>query len=344
MWTLGSGSITGFSQNGSTSENWRIQGVDHVGQETILWEARNDASSGPDGGWNSSYKPITNTNTYRFSVWIKKTNSNDGRTYFGCRRTNGILRLNGSINNNPYFWSGDLPQLDRWYLLVGYVHNKNYSGQTNQGAIYDGVTGEQITNINILDYKFSSSATSVQHRAYLYYDTNIDDRQYFMKPRLEKVDGIEPSINELLNISLDSNLTFNFDSAGNQTSRLYCASGICSRSIEDQTKEAGLIEEDSTVDLEENDDSEESLESIEIRVFPNPTSGLITISFSERIIGDYSIAVYDLNGRSILTQNFHYSKSKSSVNIDISNRPSGTYLVHIHSESGEFLTQKIIKN
>lgn len=40
--------------------------------------------------------------------------------------------------------------------------------------------------------------TSTRHRAYLYYDSNVSDRQYFYGPRLEEVNGNEPTISSLL--------------------------------------------------------------------------------------------------------------------------------------------------
>ena len=85
-WTVGSGSVSGFSQNGATSENIREFGTDPFGNSSILWKGGNDASSNADGGWNSSYYSINNKETYRFVVWLKKTNSTDGNSYFGCQQ------------------------------------------------------------------------------------------------------------------------------------------------------------------------------------------------------------------------------------------------------------------
>ena len=118
-WVVGTGSVTGFSQNGSTSENSRIWGTNHLGESVVLWEATPDATSGADGGWNSSYYSVDYTKAYRYSVWIKKTNSTSGSTYFGCDEpSDKILRLDGTTNSNPYFWSGDLPRLNRWYFWL----------------------------------------------------------------------------------------------------------------------------------------------------------------------------------------------------------------------------------
>jgi hypothetical protein len=214
-WTIGSGSVSGFSQNGSTSENNRDFGVDPFGNSSILWRGGNDSASNSDGGWNSSYHLIDNSETYRLVVWLKKTNSTDGNSYFGCQQWQSgsdttmydysILSLNGNLKPNPYFWVGDLPQLNKWYMLVAYVHGENYNSNLSYGGIYDPVTGTKV--VNITDYKFAPTTTKIRHRAYLYYDTNIFDRQYFFAPRMEMVDGNEPSIADLLGLNeVDPNL------------------------------------------------------------------------------------------------------------------------------------------
>lgn len=197
-WTIGSGSVTGFSVNGSDSENFRELGLNHIGEEVILWKAVPDVNNDADGGWNTNQYLIDNTKTYRFSVWIKKTNSFDGTSYFGCQQWSNaadlfsVLNLNGSFDFNPYFWSNyngnnQLPHLNRWYLLVGFIHHKDYGQTTNKGAIYDGVTGELVQNVT--DFKFHSNTTAVRHRAYLYHNTNTNDRQYFYEPRIDIVNS-----------------------------------------------------------------------------------------------------------------------------------------------------------
>ncbi|WP_286756024.1 hypothetical protein [Roseivirga sp. UBA838] len=202
-WTIGSGSASGFSQNGSTSENTREWGIGPHGNRVILWKASPDAGGGTSGGWDSNYYAIDHSKEYRVSVWIKKTNSNNGHSYLGC--TGGgshVLNLDGSVNNNAYFWVGDPPTLDRWYLIVGYVHGSGDNSTENYGGIYDGVTGKKV--VNITDFKFQTSTSSLRHRSYLYYDSNTSDRQYFYAPRIDEVNGNEPTIAELLGIMPNS--------------------------------------------------------------------------------------------------------------------------------------------
>ncbi len=199
-WTVGSGSVTGFSQNGLTTENTRFIGTTPFGTQEVIWEAKPSGDSGGDGGWNTGFFPVDHTRTFRFTVWIKKTNSNDGYTYHGFYGHDGngyvSLKLDGTSDPNPYFLKSDLPALDKWYLLVGFVHGSGYSGTTSIGGIYDPVTGTKVANL--IDYKFDPTTTQIKQRSYLFYDTNTNDRQYFYDPRVEEVNGQEPSITALL--------------------------------------------------------------------------------------------------------------------------------------------------
>lgn len=193
-WVIGSGGTAGFTPNGLVSENEREWGIGPLGTQVVLWKGTPSGDSQGDGGFNSVDIPINHQKTYRFSVWIKRTNSKTGTAYFGCAAN--VNSVNGVLNNNPYFWYGNLPELDKWYLLVGYVHGSNDPSTASSGGVYDGVTGKKVASA--LDFKFPSTSTSTRLRSYLFYDSNTSDRQYFYGPRLEEVNGNEPSLSSLL--------------------------------------------------------------------------------------------------------------------------------------------------
>lgn len=192
-WVTGSGGTAGFTQNGLVTENEREWGIGPLGTQVVLWKGTPSGDSQGDGGFNSLDIPINHQKTYRFSVWIKRTNSKTGTAYFGCGTVNTLA---GVANTNAYFWSGNLPELDKWYLLIGYVHGSSDPSTVSSGGIYDGVTGKKV--LAAVDFKFLPTATSTRHRSYLFYDSNINDRQYFYGPRLEEVNGNEPAISSLL--------------------------------------------------------------------------------------------------------------------------------------------------
>ena len=155
-WTVGSGSVSGFGQHGETSENNRELGSNSQGNSVLLWKASPNSNGGSSGGFNTDFFNIDNKKTYRFAIWIKKTNSNDGSSLFGSlSNSNTILNLDGTTQSSPYFLIGDLPQLNKWYLLVGYIHGSNYDSVISYGAIYDGGSGQKTHSLT--DFKFDNN-------------------------------------------------------------------------------------------------------------------------------------------------------------------------------------------
>lgn len=200
-WELGtSGSQGSFSQNGSTSENDIVEYADPFGKLVPTWRCSPDSNSGADGGWNMNFQG-DNSDRLRFSVFVKRTgDSMNGNYYHGCDNGGNTLNLDGSTNGNPYFHSGSLPETNQWYLLVGILHPNSYSGgQGDVTGVYD-MNGEKLSGGT--DYKWGTGSRQ-EMRDYLYYSTDTSERQYFVYPRVDVVDGSEPDIASLVN-GLDS--------------------------------------------------------------------------------------------------------------------------------------------
>jgi hypothetical protein len=188
-----SGTQGDFAQNGATAENAVISAPDPFGKEDVkIWECTPDAVSGADGGWNNDFVSDDLTR-YRFTVFVKRNNVN-GTTYHGCL---SCLTLGDVPNTNPYFWSGDPPSYDDWYLLVGLLHPSDYTGgDTGVSGVYD-MNGKRV--IAGTEFKMIVDSVSQRHRSYLYYCTDITTRQYMAYPRVDVVDGNEPTIMDLVN-------------------------------------------------------------------------------------------------------------------------------------------------
>ncbi|CAM1370856.1 RHS repeat-associated core domain protein-containing protein (modular protein) [Tenacibaculum litoreum] len=215
-WLEGMGSTSFYNQNGSTAENQRVLGASPRGTKEVLWLCGNDVTSNADGGWNTDYIAIDNTKSYRYTVWVKRTGSQNGRTYHGTQNVNN---LSGTANNNPYFWSGDLPQLDTWYLLVGIIHPAGYTGSDKGiSGVYD-INGTRV--IDGTEFVWDSSTTTSRFRSYLYYSTDVNTNQYFWNPVLETVDGTELSIDAIVGITStkanDIVTHIEYDELGRQT-------------------------------------------------------------------------------------------------------------------------------
>ena len=198
------GSIGNFNQNGSTSENNRVLSNDPWGKTVPVWRTTPDSSSGPDGGWNSYYYPIDRTKTYRWSVWVRRyTAGTGGIFYFGLNPA-PIRNDNGSTQSNPYFTHPAISSLiqNQWYLVVGHCFYENYSGgrHPDSGWYENGtkISDRSYGNVGSQDVKWAPATTSSMHRAYHYYTTNIDSGIDFAYPRVDILDGNEPSIQDLL--------------------------------------------------------------------------------------------------------------------------------------------------
>ncbi|WP_430968316.1 DUF6443 domain-containing protein [Spongiimicrobium sp. 2-473A-2-J] len=212
-WTAGSGGTAFFNQNGSTSENEREMGLNPFGNSDLLWKCGNDTASNADGGWNTDYFNVDKTATYRYTVWVKRSYSNDGTTYHGTQNVNN---LDGTANGNPYFWNGDLPQLNQWYLLVGVIHPYTYSGgDTGESGVYD-MQGNKV--LDGTEYTWRSDTTTSRFRSYLYYATNTNVRQFFWNPVLQQLDGTQANVGTLLMQQLPSDVVtqISYDDYGRQ--------------------------------------------------------------------------------------------------------------------------------
>ena len=204
-WTLGSGSATGFPMSGSTAENQRISTTDPFGNDNaIVWECRSDGDYSSNGGWTSSNFDIDNSFGYRFSVWAYRNSTANGNAYLGTHgygTVDGVLnRTTGANTTNPYFISsGTAPQAGRWELFVGHVFPAG-SGtgadhpESGRYTIQDG----RIAGIDDQDYIWRQESTSSNHRSFLYYCEDVSVVLQLLYPRVDKIDGTEPSITDLL--------------------------------------------------------------------------------------------------------------------------------------------------
>ena len=84
-------------------------------------------------------------------------------------------------------------------LIVGHIHPEGTSAGSPihpDSGLYSAEDG-RIGNITT-DFIFANGTTTARHRSYLFYSTNTTTRQQWVYPRMDKCDGTEPSIAELL--------------------------------------------------------------------------------------------------------------------------------------------------
>jgi len=218
-WATGSGSFSGYNRNGGASEQNRLYvNSNPWGGTSVTWRTTPGSSSGADGGWNTNYYPVDTSFTYRFSVWVRRYTSGTGGTFYFGLNPNPLQNDNGSEQGNPYFTYTAISNLtqNQWYLVVAHCFFEGYTGgrHPDSGWYENGskITDKSFGNVGSEDVRWKPGTKSVRHRAYHYYTTNTASGIEFAFPRVDKLDGTEPAIEELLFMG-DSELK---DSSGNK--------------------------------------------------------------------------------------------------------------------------------
>jgi hypothetical protein len=212
-WTAGNNAVTGYSLNGSANENSRfVTSSDPWGNANMIWGSFPNGNNNDDGGWNTDYPAIDRTKLYRFSVWVRRTSSTTGGTFYFGLYGNGptfAIRRNtdGTTEGNPYWDCVNIGEFTQnvWYLVTGHVYpaGTTYTGAHPDTGVYTvagGTTKVRAVNFcNIgSDVQWLADNTSAAHRTYHYYCADNTSRLEFAYPRMEMCDGNQPSIRELL--------------------------------------------------------------------------------------------------------------------------------------------------
>jgi len=199
-WTVGTGGVTGYGLNGDG--NSRLTDTNPWGVSDVVWDVSNqDVASDADGGWNGSSFAIDNSKTYRFSTFVRRKTIGNGSFYLGTHGTPAAVlnRSDGASNANPYFtaraWWGNI---NDWYLVTGYIWpaGSGTGAAKADSGIYT-MSGSKLYSNS--DFVWQPTTTSSDHRSYLYYSIDTTTNQQWYQPRVDVVDGTEPSISELVN-------------------------------------------------------------------------------------------------------------------------------------------------
>jgi len=207
IWENGSLPGTPFGKVGvaiQTMENH----TDPWGNTQPIWKTTNGTGS-QYGGIYMSSRTVNPKKLYRLSYWENRVFNGPGETYgrhyFGCNgygSPNGIGNLsNTTPNTNPYFWSTSYNRLpiNSWFLISGHIHPYTYTStdeHPNSGRW--NVDGTKIGNIST-DYRMFEGTTSIRPRSLTtYYAKDTTSIHHSLYPRMDVVDGTEPSIDDLL--------------------------------------------------------------------------------------------------------------------------------------------------
>ena len=214
---------------------WKSNSADAADGRTV--SGTTSLASAGDGGWDGTRFSINPTKMYRFSVWTKRDAMTIGTTYsgnfyFGVYNYGSDFSLHtvwstiGTTTSNPYFHVSSNPYpstlasinppnlggLNVWTLVVGHVWPAGTAtGSLVVGSNVNGLAlnynhkdsgiwtraGGKVGNTNS-DWIWSATASDATLRTYLYYSSDVTATQSFVYPRVDLIDGTEPTIQQLL--------------------------------------------------------------------------------------------------------------------------------------------------
>ena len=78
-----------------------------------------------------------------------------------------------------------------------------------------------------------------------------------------------------------------------------------------------------------------------VEVYPNPTSGLITIDFTSYTGGNYNVTITDLSGRVVMMTDLKASAGRNQHEIDLGFANAGLYMVYVKDANGDVAVTKL---
>ena len=88
-------------------------------------------------------------------------------------------------------------------------------------------------------------------------------------------------------------------------------------------------------------DAQSKSSNSSITAFPNPVDNFVNLSFSNFMAGDFTAALYSIDGKLIKTQN---SNNSDSIKLDMVGLNAGIYIVKYYLDNAYLSSQQIIKN
>lgn len=196
----------GWIRSGLNNSKVHLELMQETGPYGPDWCLRaTDVGNGIDSGIQLMQKLLflDVRQKYRFTIWVKpKWNIKSGEVYLGIENSSKVTPMSTNTRDtNPYFisgYSGNQQVSDEWLLFTGYIKpHTSITSSVVESKIYR--RNGQILNFNTKDFKFMSDSPHLAIRFLPLYYSTPGDSVLWTHPRLEIVDGNEPSISQILN-------------------------------------------------------------------------------------------------------------------------------------------------
>lgn len=206
-WLSGTtGSVGDFTQiaQGGGIVNQRNLYTDPFGNSAVLWNSTGGTTSSSIGGFDAGAYTADTTKLYRLSCWIKRTSAtiDSGTTLaFGDSNVNYINRTTGASGGTYLFgYNSGTTTLNIWKLYIVYLMPYGSStGTTNTDYVSRIYTTGSTTPVSsgTTEYAFKDSTSNISLYVGAPY---LDTAAYILAyPRIDIVNGTEPSISTLVN-------------------------------------------------------------------------------------------------------------------------------------------------
>ncbi|MEJ5316787.1 MAG: LamG-like jellyroll fold domain-containing protein [Tenuifilum sp.] len=193
---------------GDFAENAIVLAETPFGTMDKVWECNTAAADAGMGGGISTtrYVRVDPNKSYIFYAWVKILDAGNVTVHYGLTPTsNKVINLNtGSMDSNPYFigsaYNYKLPQ-NRWLLLTGIVHSKDYTGSgIGLSGIYDPLTKKRLSfKSNYAEFKwYDANVNSISVRVIRAYSYTINSKVQIYGVGIYEMNGQEPSVYSLL--------------------------------------------------------------------------------------------------------------------------------------------------
>ena len=222
-WVLGgTGAVGNWGQyvDGSGATNERVNDTTPWGDTDVVWKAYSSLTGTAGntlsaGIYTSDKWSFDNSKTYRFSCWCKRIVAGTAGTLnFGVRSFNSggsavalQLRSTGANSTNVYFHYTSFAGMatnhpvGQWVLDVGFVYP--YGTATGGTANPDGgVWNTSGTKLSISNHEdiinYTNTGVKFGYKILAPESASYTMAFEFYRPRIDLVDGTEPSLTELL--------------------------------------------------------------------------------------------------------------------------------------------------
>lgn len=182
------------------------------GNNQAIWGclASGEAST-LDGGYLVQV-PIDPGKSHRFTQWVY-LNGLTGQVQFRCAPAINFDLPGAPLSTGHFFNAAQstIPRfiVNRWYLFVGVVHGSSYAGgYSGQAGIYDKETGERILDLPEFKHRPLASPQLEDFFFAKFGETSPLGRMWLTDPRLEELDGSEPSILSILSANSQTGAFF----------------------------------------------------------------------------------------------------------------------------------------